>query len=50
MIEPELAFADLPDVMDCAEEYVKFAISYILDNNFSDLEFLNERLTKLKDK
>jgi hypothetical protein len=40
MIEPEIAFCDLPDVMECAEEYVKFCIRYALDNNITDLEFL----------
>lgn len=42
MIEPEIAFCDLPDVMECAEEYVKFCIRYCLDNNLSDLEFLDD--------
>ena len=43
MIEPELSFADLADVQDCAEEYVKFMIKFILENNYSDLEFINFR-------
>jgi len=30
MIEPELAFADLWDVMDCAEAYTKFCLEYVL--------------------
>ena len=42
MIEPEIAFCDLPDVMECAEEYVKFCIRYVLDNNITDLEFLSD--------
>lgn len=33
MIEPEIAFADLSDVMDCGEAYVKFCLKYILNNN-----------------
>lgn len=40
MIEPELGFADLPDVMECAEEYVKFSLFYVLQNNKADLEYL----------
>lgn len=33
MIEPEIAFADVHDVMDCAEGYVKFCLEYVLKNN-----------------
>lgn len=50
MIEPEIAFCDLPDVMECAEEYVKFCIRYVLDNNITDLEFLDDHQTKIKEK
>jgi len=46
MIEPELAFADLFDNMDCAEAYVKFCLRYILENNMADLEFLDLRVSK----
>lgn len=42
MIEPELAFADNIDNMDCAEAYVKFCIKYVLNNNADDIEFLTE--------
>lgn len=42
MIEPELAFADLRDDMDCAEEYIKYCINYILTNHREDLEFLEK--------
>jgi asparaginyl-tRNA synthetase len=45
MIEPELAFADLYDNMDCAEAYVRFCLNYILSNNAGDLEFLDERIS-----
>ena len=37
MIEPELAFADLYDDMECAEAYIQFCIRYILENNKQDL-------------
>jgi asparaginyl-tRNA synthetase len=37
MIEPELAFADVFDTMECAEAYVQFCINYILQNNMGDL-------------
>lgn len=43
MIEPELAFADVYDTMECAEAYVQFCIKYILENNKNDLEFLEKR-------
>ncbi|MBU1007792.1 asparagine--tRNA ligase [Candidatus Dependentiae bacterium] len=42
MIEPELAFADINDDMDCAEKYVKYIISYVLENCQDDLEFFNK--------
>lgn len=46
MIEPELAFATLQDDMDCAEDYVKFCINYVLKNNEDDLKFFDERIEK----
>jgi asparaginyl-tRNA synthetase len=33
MVEPEIAFADLNDCMDLAEDYLKFIIEYVLQNN-----------------
>ena len=44
MIEPEIAFADLEDNMELAEEMLKYLISYALDNCKEELEFLNNRL------
>jgi asparaginyl-tRNA synthetase len=49
MIEPEICFCDLADIMDCAENYVKFCLNYVLDNNKSDIEFLGERLKREND-
>ncbi len=43
MIEPEIAFADLSDNMDSAEEMLKFVIQYALDNCADDLDFLHNR-------
>lgn len=40
MIEPEVAFFDLQDDMDLAEEFIKYVISYALTNCKDDLEFL----------
>ncbi|MDE7396836.1 MAG: asparagine--tRNA ligase [Muribaculum sp.] len=42
MVEPEVAFFDIDDNMDLAEEFLKYCISYALDNCRDDLEFLNE--------
>ncbi|MBO5927527.1 MAG: asparagine--tRNA ligase, partial [Clostridia bacterium] len=42
MIEPEMAFADLSDDMDCAEDMVKFIISYVKETCAEELEFLNK--------
>ena len=42
MIEPEMAFYELEDNMDLAEEFLKYLIRYALDNCMEDLEFLNK--------
>ncbi|QXP61055.1 asparagine--tRNA ligase [Olleya sp. HaHaR_3_96] len=44
MIEPEVAFMDLAGNMDLAEDFMKSVISYILEHNADDLEFLDKRL------
>ena len=44
MIEPEMAFADLNDDMDLAEDMLKYVIKYIIDNHSEDLAFLENRL------
>jgi asparaginyl-tRNA synthetase len=46
MIEPEMAFYDLNDNMNLAEEFVKYLIRYALDNCKEDLEFLNNMIDK----
>ena len=43
MIEPEMAWYDLKDNMDLAEEFLKYLVNYALTNCASDLEFLNQR-------
>lgn len=43
MIEPEVAFNDLNDNMDLAEEMLKYICSYVVENCADDLAFLNER-------
>jgi len=46
MIEPEMAFYELTDNMDLAEEFVKYLIKYALENCREDLEFLNNMIDK----
>ncbi|MCP5492557.1 MAG: asparagine--tRNA ligase [Chlamydiales bacterium] len=57
MVEPELAFADLSTVMDCARDYVKFLIADILEHCTEDMQFFDkflengliDRLTRFRD-
>lgn len=42
MIEPEVAFFDITDNMDLAEDFIKYCISYALENCLDDIEFLAE--------
>lgn len=44
MIEPEMAFYDLNDNADLAEELLHYVINYALENNKEDIEFLSTRL------
>lgn len=44
MVEPEMAFYDLDDNMDLAEDFIKNVITYILENCEEDLQFLEKRL------
>lgn len=46
MIEPEMAFYDIHDNMDLAEDFIKFLVKYALDNCTHDLQFLNEMYDK----
>ena len=46
MIEPEMAFYDIKDNMDLAEDFVKYLIKYALENCREDLEFLNNMFDK----
>ncbi|MEQ9443131.1 MAG: asparagine--tRNA ligase [Cyclobacteriaceae bacterium] len=51
MIEPEMAFYDLNDDMDLAEEFLKYLVRFALDHYSDDLAFLNQRqLDEEKDK
>jgi asparaginyl-tRNA synthetase len=44
MIEPEMAFYDLEDNANLAEEFIQYIIRYIMDKHADDLEFLRQRL------
>ncbi len=46
MIEPEIAFADLADDMDLAEDMLKYIINYCLDNAPEEMEFFNKFVDK----
>jgi asparaginyl-tRNA synthetase len=46
MVEPELAFADLNDDMDCAEAYLKYCLNHVLEHCNEDLEFFEKNISK----
>ena len=46
MIEPELAYADLDDVIQCEEDMLKYMIQYVLDNAPEEMAFLNQFVDK----
>jgi asparaginyl-tRNA synthetase len=46
MIEPEMAFYDLEDNMNLAEEFIKYIIRYAMEHNQEDLQFLAQRLAE----
>lgn len=46
MIEPEMAFYEIDDNMDLAEDFIKYLVRYALENNMSDLQFLNDMFDK----
>ena len=46
MIEPEMAFYEIKENMDLAEEFIKYLVKYALDNCSDDLKFLNDMFDK----
>ncbi len=46
MIEPEMAFYDIHENMDLAEDFIKYLVRYALEHCQSDLQFLNQRVDK----
>jgi asparaginyl-tRNA synthetase len=51
MVEPEIAFADLNDNMDLAEEMVRYIVKYVMDECPEEIDFFDQRIDKgLKDR
>jgi asparaginyl-tRNA synthetase len=48
MVEPEMAFYDLDDDMDLAEEFLEYIVKSVLENNRADLEILERDISKLE--
>ncbi len=46
MVEPEVSFMDLPELMELEEEFIKYCVQWALDNCADDLEFLNNMIDK----
>ncbi len=46
MIEPEVAFNDINDNMDLAEDFIKYCVNWALENCQDDLQFLNKMIDK----
>jgi asparaginyl-tRNA synthetase len=46
MIEPEVAFIDLPELMDLEEDFIKYCVQWALDNCADDLAFLNKMIDR----
>ncbi|MFY7899066.1 MAG: asparagine--tRNA ligase [Chitinophagaceae bacterium] len=46
MIEPEMAFYDIEDNMNLAEEFIQYLIRYAIEHNLEDLEFLDQRFAE----
>lgn len=46
MIEPEVAFNDITDNMDLAEDFIKYCVQWALDNCYDDVKFLNDMFDK----
>lgn len=46
MVEPEMAFCDIEDNMNLAEEFIQYLIRYAMDNNREDIQFLDQRLAE----
>ncbi|CAH8343599.1 unnamed protein product [Eruca vesicaria subsp. sativa] len=45
-VETEMAFSELDDAMDCADEFFKFLCKYLLENRHEDMKFISKRVDK----
>ena len=45
-VEPEVAFAELPDIIEIIEEYIKFIVGYVLENCSSEIDFFEKFFEK----
>jgi len=45
MIEPEMAFTDLHGDINCADEYLRFCVEYVLEHNKEDISFFDKRIS-----
>ncbi|KAL0699333.1 hypothetical protein Bca4012_055455 [Brassica carinata] len=45
-VEAEMAFSELDDAMDCADEFFKFLCKYLLENRHEDMKFISKRVDK----
>jgi len=50
MIEPEVAFANLADIINLAEKFLKYCIDYCIKNNYEDLKFLDAKMAEEEQK
>lgn len=48
MVEPEVAFADIYDDMDLAEEFIEYIVAQVVEHNRADLEVLERNISKLE--
>ena len=46
MVEPEVAFIDLADLMDLEEDFIKYCVNWVIEHCKDDLEFLNKMIDK----
>ncbi|KAF2284571.1 hypothetical protein GH714_027211 [Hevea brasiliensis] len=48
MVEAEMAFSELEDAMNCAEDYFKFLCKWVLENCSTDMKFVSRRIDKTR--
>lgn len=48
MVEPELCFTNFEELIQLGEDYIKYCINYVLENNIKDIEFIDKRVSNGK--